>query len=359
MTPITALTDPNQLPNQLQDQQTFDTNMAYMVDMYPERARQENALALEMMETVSTIDSLAAGGAYSFPYLFDPSDADADPGVGRVRFNSNTQNQASVLRFDTSIVGGVDISPVFAALLSVSSSVKGSIRIVKSQDPGRWILFDVTGGASPTGYRNLNVVCRVGSHASPFTSGDRLMVYIERAGDKGDKPLGGAMVCLASATVAGVSAINYLNLFTSEYDHYLIDFSEYLLTAGSAVLYMRLAIAGAVYGGATHTSNPVGNSSDPTVGGVTALALATGLSSSLYSPGVSVDLLNTSSNNSPTLVKVSGINRNSNSGFDTKDGLMMVNVNAVISGFQLFTSAGVIAAGKLRVYGYRNQVGIL
>ena len=357
MTPITALTDSNQLPNQLQDQQTFDANMAYVIDMLPERARQENALAMEMMETVSTIDSLAAGGTYSFPYQFDPSDADVDPGVGRVRFNSNTQNQASVLRFDTSILGGVDISPVFSALLSVSSSVKGSIRIVKSQDPARWILFDVIGGTSPTGYRNLNVVYRVGSHASPFTSGDRLMVYIERAGDKGDKPLGGAMVCLASATIANVSTINYLSLFTSEYDHYLIDFSEYLLSAGSAILYMRLAIAGAAYAGATHTGNPVGSSSDPTTGAATALALSGALPSGVNSPGVSVDLLNTSSNNSPTIARISGIHRGP-SAFDTKDGLMMVNVNSIITGFQLYASTGVIAAGKLRVYGYRNQVGV-
>jgi hypothetical protein len=37
---------------------------------------------------------------------------------------------------------------------------------------------------------------------------------------------------------------------------------------------------------------------------------------------------------------------------------MMVNVNSIITGFQLYASTGVIAAGKLRVYGYRNQMGI-
>jgi hypothetical protein len=165
------------------------------------------------------------------------------------------------------------------------------------------------------------------------------------------------MVCLASATIANVSTINYLSLFTSEYDHYLIDFSEYLLSAGSAILYMRLAIAGAAYAGATHTGNPVGSSSDPTTGAATALALSGALSSGVNSPGVSVDLLNTSSNNSPTIARISGIHRGP-SAFDTKDGLMMVNVNSIITGFQLYASTGVIAAGKLRVYGYRNQVGV-
>jgi len=60
MTPITALTDPNQLPNQLQDQQTFDANTAYMVDMLPERARQENALAVEVSNLAADVSAKSA-----------------------------------------------------------------------------------------------------------------------------------------------------------------------------------------------------------------------------------------------------------------------------------------------------------
>jgi hypothetical protein len=63
MTPITALTDPNQLPNQLQDQQTFDANTSYMVDMLPERARQENALAAEVNSLATIVESRAAAVA--------------------------------------------------------------------------------------------------------------------------------------------------------------------------------------------------------------------------------------------------------------------------------------------------------
>jgi hypothetical protein len=63
MTPITALTDPNQLPNQLQDQQTFDANTAYMIDMLPERARQENALAAEVNSLASTVELRASAVA--------------------------------------------------------------------------------------------------------------------------------------------------------------------------------------------------------------------------------------------------------------------------------------------------------
>ena len=356
MTPITALTDPNQLPNQLQDQQTFDANMASMIDMFPERARQENGLAAEMMDMLAQSSVIAAGGAFAIPYVFDATTTDADPGAGKLRLSSTTQSAATVMRLDLTSAGQ-DYTTLIDTFDDSSSAVKGSIRLVKQGDLTKWMTFNLTALATPSGYRNLTVVCTDSSMTSPFSNGDALMLSFQRTGDKGEKPLGGAMVCLASATIANVSTINYLSLFTSEYDHYLIDFSEYLLSAGSAILYMRLAIAGAAYAGATHTGSPVGNSSDPTTGAATALALSGALASGANSPGVSVDLFNTSSNNSPTIARISGIHRGP-SAFDTKDGLMMVNVNSIITGFQLYASTGVIAAGKLRVYGYRNQVGV-
>ncbi|MBD8627650.1 hypothetical protein IFT64_11960 [Oxalobacteraceae sp. CFBP 8753] len=356
MTPITALTDLNQLPNQLQDQQTFDTNMAYMVDMYPERARQENGLAAEMMDMLAQASVIAAGGAFAIPYVFDATTTDADPGAGKLRLSSTTQSAATVMRLDLTSAGQ-DYTTLIDTFDDSSSSVKGSIRLVKQGDLTKWMTFNLTALATPSGYRNLTVVCTDSSTTSPFANGDALMLSFQRTGDKGDKPLGGAMVCLVSATVAGVNAINYLNIFTNEYDHYLIDFSEYLLSAGSATLYMRLGVAGNTHTGANYTSNPVGSSSDPSSPVSTAFALSSALSGSVNSPGVSIDVLNTSSNNSPTLARISGIHRGA-SAFDTKDGLMMLNINSVITGFQLYASTGVIAAGKLRVYGYRNQVGV-
>jgi len=356
MTPITALTDPNQLPNQLQDQQTFDANMASMVDMFPERARQENGLAAEMMDMLAQASVIAAGGAFAIPYVFDATTTDADPGAGKLRLSSTTQSAATVMRLDLTSAGQ-DYTTLIDTFDDSSSSVKGSIRLVKQGDLTKWMTFNLTALATPSGYRNLTVVCTDSSATSPFSNGDALMLSFQRTGDKGDKPLGGAMVCLAAATVAGVNAINYLNLFTSEYDHYLIDFSEYLLSTAGAILYMRLGIAGNTYSGLNYNTNPVGTSSDPTTGAISAWALSGALAGNVNSPGVSVDLLNTSSNNSPTLARISGIHRG-NAAFDTKDGLMMLNVNSIITGFQLYASAGVIAAGKLRVYGYRNQVGV-
>lgn len=90
---------------------------------------------------------------------------------------------------------------------------------------------------------------------------------------------------------------------------------------------------------------------------LTALALSGALSSEVDSPGVSVDILNTSSNNSSTNAPILCIHRGPST-FDTKDSLMMVNVNSIITGLQLYASTGLIASRKLRVYGYRDQVGV-
>ena len=336
--------------------QAFNEKAAAMVLAQRKLPGQINASVAEMKDIVSQAAVIAAGGAFAIPYVFDATTTDADPGAGKLRLSSTTQNAATVIRLDLTSAGQ-DHTTLIDTFDDSTSVVKGSIRLVKQGDITKWMTFNLTAMTTPSGYRNLTVVCTDSSTTNPFTNGDALMLSFQRTGDKGDKPLGGAMVCLASATVAGVNAINYPNIFTSEYDHYLIDFSEYLLSAGSAILYMRLAIAGAAYSGATYNGTPVGNSSDPTMGGSTAWALSGALASSANSPGVSIDLLNTSSNNSPALARVSGIHRGPTA-FDTKDGLMMVNINSVITGFLLYASTGVIATGKLRVYGYRNQVGI-
>lgn len=153
---ITALTDLELLPNQSQDQATFDANMAYLLDNLPLRAQQENELAASM-------NAYAAGGAYAFQYVFDSSTTDSDPGMGTLRLNNATQNAATGLRIDNVMVGGADLSAVWADLLAVTSTIKGSIRIVKAGDPTKWMVLDVTGGTSPTGYRNLTATVRYSS----------------------------------------------------------------------------------------------------------------------------------------------------------------------------------------------------
>lgn len=146
----------------------------------------QRAMVPQINVALGAMSSWAAGGAYAFQYTFDSATADADPGVGKLRLGSATQNASTVLRIDDAMVGGTNLSAVWADLLSVTSAVKGSLRLVNSLDVSKWMILDVTGSAAATGYRNLAVSVRASSEASPFGPGDPVLVYLQRGGDRGE-----------------------------------------------------------------------------------------------------------------------------------------------------------------------------
>lgn len=213
---IDTFTDPATLPHRSQPKPEFDRKMGNYYRDLPVFAGQLNAL-------VGEIQALAAGGVYAFPYVFDSSTVDADPGVGRLRLSSGNQTASAALRIDVQIVGGVDISNVFADLRAATSAVKGSVRLVKMTDPSKWAIFDVIAVALPVGYRNLAVVARASSGVNPFANGDPLIVFIDRNGDSGTAP--GATELLAESNYAGnpATAATFPTVFTPDYEWYMID----------------------------------------------------------------------------------------------------------------------------------------
>lgn len=178
MTVITALTDPNELPNQSQDQQAFDSKMGkYFADL-PLRAQQENALA-------AGLDVIAAGGAYTLSYVFDTATADTDPGAGKLRLNNATQQSATGIRSSTTS-NGANVASILDVFDDSTSVVKGSIKLTKRLDASKWLTFNLTAVATPAGYRNITVVCTGYSGANPFAKDDALLLTFTRTGDKGD-----------------------------------------------------------------------------------------------------------------------------------------------------------------------------
>ena len=346
---ITALTDPNQLPNQLQDQQTFDANMAHVIDMLPERARQENELAANM-------GMFAAGGAYAFPYVFDSSTADADPGAGKLRLGSATQNAATVMRIDLQAVGGADLTNVLADLRAATSSVKGSIRVVKMTDPSKWLIFDVTAVALPTGYRNLTVNWRAtgGGSASPFANGDALMVFIDRNGDSGTVP--GATELLATIPVPnGVAAVNALNVFDADHDWYFIHFSG-IRTSAEARLVVQLAVAGALASGAQDYLKTQAGAGAVTTRS-TQFILDSGQSTT-YSTHSGILQIGDVNSATMTAIIYDGISKTSDGNGSAVAPSGFLNRTSAASGFgvSIFSSpTTTFAGGTIRVYGVRKQ----
>lgn len=84
-----------------------------------------------------------------------------------------------------------------------TGTVKGSIRLVKASDATKWLTFNVTAVASPSGYRNITVTNTGSSAANPFLDTDAILLCFDRAGDAGT----------AGATGAnGPSSVSYTKL---------------------------------------------------------------------------------------------------------------------------------------------------
>lgn len=119
-------------------------------------------------------------------YTFDTATADADPGAGKLRLNNATQNTATVIRADNTSAAGSDVAALLATFGTGTSTVKGRLRIQHATDATKWLIFDVTAVASPSGYKNITATCTGFSAASPFANGDALAVSFSTTGDKGD-----------------------------------------------------------------------------------------------------------------------------------------------------------------------------
>jgi hypothetical protein len=85
-----------------------------------------------------------------------------------------------------------DVNAIIDSLDDSTNAVKGECRLVKYDDPTKWLTFNITAWTTASGYRKLTVVNLSGSAASPLTNNDRCYFTFTRAGDKGDTGSQGA-----------------------------------------------------------------------------------------------------------------------------------------------------------------------
>lgn len=173
-----AFTSPPPAP-QRGDRATFSSRMdAFLIWLV--------GLVGQLNAFLASLTTLAAGGANTFSFIFDGTTADGDPGTGKVRLGSSSQNGSVVMRLDSQAASGGDISNFLAALQAGTSNVKGSVRLQKVADTSSWLLFDITNVATASGYFNLTLTPRGSSTVSPFAANDTLIVFFDRKGDRGD-----------------------------------------------------------------------------------------------------------------------------------------------------------------------------
>lgn len=199
----------------------------------------------------------SAGGPVTIPYTFSTTTTDSDPGSGNLRLGSGTQNAAAVIRADLLDSNGADWTTVLDSMDDSSNpTVKGHIRLFKTSDPTKYLVFTVSAVASPSGYRNLTVANVGSSASSPFSNGDAITLCFERAGDKGD------------TGAAGTAAHPTVTVITSS--------GTYTTPAGCTAIYVE-CIGGGSGGGGTPATNASGNGQTAAGGGGSGGAYAASL----------------------------------------------------------------------------------
>lgn len=176
----------------------------------------------QLNSEIEALNALFAGNPYAFVYTFDSGTTDVDPGPGKLRLGSTTQSAATVMRIDA-VSGGQStaMNGIFDALATVTSAVKGSLRLMAKTNPSRWIIFDYTIIAGGTGYRNFTLLPRASSATSPFTNGEDLLVFFQR---NGDSAIPGVLELISSASISTpVANLDYLNIFNDAYEKYFIE----------------------------------------------------------------------------------------------------------------------------------------
>lgn len=342
---ITVLLDPAQMPDQSQDQLEFDSKMSGFMRDLP-------TLGAEINSTTAALNAMAAGGAYALPYIFDTSTADADPGAGKLRLSSATQNAATVMRLDL-VAGGQDYTTLIDTMDASTSVIKGSIRLVKQGDPSKWMTFDITARAALIGYRNLTVACTGSSSASPFAAGDGLMLFYQRNGDKGETGTG-AFTLLASTTLStDVANVDFLNIFSSAYDRYTIEVQSMRASSSGNGLSFRFAVGGAIVTSGYFSANGPGN----TIGTAASASIPIGyLSSSAAQPTTLTIEVRNANRTTPKGLGVRGMTFDSSSGTLKNNSLESGYGGGAISGFRIYADSSTIAAGAdIRIYGHRNN----
>ncbi len=190
MTTITAL--PTPAPSRgAQTNQIFSDAMDALLAALPTMISETNTATAAVDAALVTIAAqlVAAatdkGNAIAIAYTFSTTTTDSDPGAGKLRLDNATQNLSTTIRADLLDAAGATWTTVLDTFDDSTSTNKGQLRISKVGDATKWLTFDLTAAASPSGYRNFTAAVTGSSAASPFANNDAVVLAFTRTGDRG------------------------------------------------------------------------------------------------------------------------------------------------------------------------------
>jgi len=180
---------------------TFVTRADALLAALAGLVTQTNALAGELNAMSGAV---TAGTVISQAYTFDSTTSDADPGTGKFRLNNATQDAATKIWIDNLNVGTTDVSAIWSTIAASTSANKGQLKLQKTADATKWIIFNVTATLDKTGYYEITIAKLTSSAASPFTNSDGITVTFTRTGD-----VGTFSGTLSDANLAGIKVASF------------------------------------------------------------------------------------------------------------------------------------------------------
>lgn len=165
----------------------------------------------------------------------------------------------------------------------------------------------------------------------------------------------GALVLLATLTPTAAANLDFLTVFSSTYDNYLI-IGDGITTGVTSQVQMRLAVAGTADSGSNYATFAAVGSTSSTMSTIALLS-----NSSTYAGGVGLNFMTTITNVNDA-VRAKMISTTSAGQADAVPNYSSSLVNSTyvaanaVTGFRLLLSGGnsFAATGKIRVYGYQN-----
>lgn len=130
----------------------------------------------------ANLNSLAAGGTFSIPYVFSKAMA----GNGYIAVDGATQAGAPTLYVGESDSRSQLVSALINQFDDSTNPIKGHLRIQKVNDATKWATYNLLGMSSTVpNYRNISVGPIGASGDNPFLEGDNVVLFFQRAGDQG------------------------------------------------------------------------------------------------------------------------------------------------------------------------------
>lgn len=309
----------------------------------------------ELRAQAANVGKEAMGGAYALEYRYTGNSGLFGAPTGTWMYIPAILNQ---IQFDTRDNSGALVSATLAKIGSGTSAIKSVIRITAKGDKSRWMIFALTaysvGGSGYYGGFDATLVDR--SSANPFVEGEPVLVHATPVGDKGDAGSAGNFALVASATLSSPAVfLDFLNVFTSAYDKYVIELENYAPDVTGNNLSLRLATGGAPYASASY----IGPAYAGGTSSVTPISILLGNGANTVlnvgQAGMTIEVRNANGANRKN-VTVRGSYVAASSTLVAVAGEWDLGVVAPLTGFRLYwTATANFQAGTIvRVFGVKN-----